>query len=150
MEQGPPPNLIPFGADANCTLDLCPLEWSILRYQPSIPANALFIGLFGLGMVIHLGQGIYYKTWTFANCMAAGCILEIVGYVGRLMLHDNPFSFEAFLMQISEFEPCLIPLIFKSANLTAAISLHHYCSRLLLLRHLHSALPNVSLCLVHR
>ncbi|KAF3350731.1 hypothetical protein VD0002_g2234 [Verticillium dahliae] len=100
MVSTPPPNLIPFGADANCTLDLCPLEWSILRYQPSIAANTVFITLFGVSMVLHTIQGFHYKAWTYASCMAAGCILEIVGYVGRLILHHNPFSFEAFLMQI--------------------------------------------------
>ncbi|KAG7118181.1 Efflux pump himE like protein [Verticillium longisporum] len=101
MVSTPPPNLIPFGADANCTLDLCPLEWSILRYQPSIAANTVFITLFGVSMVLHTIQGFHYKAWTYASCMAAGCILEIVGYVGRLILHHNPFSFEAFLMQIT-------------------------------------------------
>ncbi|KAM0328171.1 hypothetical protein ACHAQA_005578 [Verticillium albo-atrum] len=100
MAQNASSTLIPFGADANCTLELCPLEWSILRYQPSIAANTAFITLFAVAMILHAIQGIYYKTWTFACCMAAGCILEIIGYVGRLMLHDNPFSFEAFLMQI--------------------------------------------------
>ncbi|KAM0608681.1 hypothetical protein ACHAP0_007795 [Verticillium nonalfalfae] len=52
-------------------------------------------------MALHIIQGVHYKTWTYASCMAAGCILEIVGYVGRLILHHNPFSFEAFLMQIT-------------------------------------------------
>ena len=96
-----PDGLIAFGPLANCTLDLCPLEWSILRYQPIISANAVFIAVFGLSLLIHCFQGWRSKTWGFAASMLSGCILEIIGYVGRLIIHDNPFSFNGFLMQIS-------------------------------------------------
>lgn len=34
--------------------------------------------------------------------MMTGCVLQIVGYVGRIMLHDNPFDFGPFLVQISK------------------------------------------------
>ncbi|KAI8181388.1 Sphingoid long-chain base transporter RSB1 [Colletotrichum sp. SAR11_239] len=34
-----PNGLRTFGPKANCTLELCPLEASLLKYQPSIPAN---------------------------------------------------------------------------------------------------------------
>ena len=30
--------------------------------------------------------------------MAAGLILEVIGYLGRILLHDNPFNFDSFLM----------------------------------------------------
>lgn len=96
-----PNGLISFGPDANCTLDTCPLEASILRYQPSIPANAVFAGVFGLSLIIHAFQGIRMRTWGFMASMIAGCILEIIGYVGRFIIHDNPFDFNGFLMQIS-------------------------------------------------
>ncbi|PSN67380.1 parasitic phase-specific protein PSP-1 [Corynespora cassiicola Philippines] len=95
-----PDGLIAFGPDANCTLDTCPLEWSIFRYKPSIPANGLFIGIFGLLLAVHALQGWWYKKWAYMACMVAGCILQIVGYVGRLLLHGNPFDFDAFLIQI--------------------------------------------------
>ncbi|KAF4968827.1 hypothetical protein FSARC_3856 [Fusarium sarcochroum] len=95
-----PNGLITFGPDANCTLDICPLEASILRYQPNIPANAVFIAVFGLSMAIHAFQGIKMRTWGFMLSMMAGCILEIIGYVGRLIIHNNPFDFNGFLMQI--------------------------------------------------
>ncbi|KAL4880672.1 parasitic phase-specific protein PSP-1 [Aspergillus karnatakaensis] len=97
-----PDGLISFGPDANCTLDLCPLESSILQYQPSIPANSLFVAIFGLPLVVNLVQGIYYRTWGYMASLLAGCILEIAGYVCRLILHDNPFDFIGFLLQISD------------------------------------------------
>jgi hypothetical protein len=99
---GYPNGLIAFGPQANCTLDLCPLEWSIFQYQPSIGANAAFIAIFGLLLFLHLAQGVWYKAWGYMGCMLAGCILQIIGYAGRIMLHDNPFDFNAFLIQISE------------------------------------------------
>ncbi|GKT96269.1 parasitic phase-specific protein psp-1 [Colletotrichum tofieldiae] len=95
-----PNSLIAFGPDANCTLELCPIEWSILRYQPSIPASGTFIAFFALALVVHAIEGIKWKTWGFMASMICGCVLEIVGYVGRLLIHDNPFDFEGFLMQI--------------------------------------------------
>lgn len=30
--------------------------------------------------------------------MLPGLILEVLGYVGRIMLHDNPFDFNNFLL----------------------------------------------------
>lgn len=93
---------IAFGPMANCTLDLCKLEWSVFQYLPNIPANATFLAAFGLLMVVHVMQGIRYKAWTFTSCMVAGCGLELVGYVGRIMLHGNPFDFNAFLVNLGE------------------------------------------------
>ncbi|TVY61940.1 Sphingoid long-chain base transporter RSB1 [Fusarium oxysporum f. sp. cubense] len=108
-----PDGLISFGSDANCTLELCPLESSILRYQPNVPANAIFIGVFGLSMALHIFQGIKMKTWGFMASMMAGCILEIIGYVGRLIIHDNPFDFIGFLLQIIMIT--IAPVFFSAA-----------------------------------
>ncbi|EWG39600.1 hypothetical protein FVEG_02366 [Fusarium verticillioides 7600] len=108
-----PGGLISFGSDANCTLELCPLESSILRYQPNLPANAIFIGVFGLSMALHIFQGIKMKTWGFMASMMAGCILEIIGYIGRLIIHDNPFDFIGFLLQIIMIT--IAPVFFSAA-----------------------------------
>ncbi|KAH6656032.1 parasitic phase-specific protein PSP-1 [Truncatella angustata] len=91
---------ITFGPDANCTLEICPLESSILQYQPSVPANVFFIAFFGLAIAAHSLQGIQGRTWGFVASMVSGCILEVVGYAGRLIIHDNPFDFAGFLIQI--------------------------------------------------
>jgi hypothetical protein len=94
-------NLIPFGPLANCTLDLCPVEYSVFQYQPSIAANATFIAIFGILLAVQIFQGVWYKTWGHMACVAAGSILQVIGYIGRIMLHGNPFGFNAFLIQIS-------------------------------------------------
>ncbi|KAK4145959.1 RTA1 like protein-domain-containing protein [Dichotomopilus funicola] len=95
-----PDGLIAFGSHANCTLDLCPIEASILQYQPSIPGNAVIAALFGVSMLIHLVQGLKWRQWSFMICLIVGCLDQIIGYVGRILLSKNPFSFNAFIIQI--------------------------------------------------
>ncbi|KAL1891738.1 hypothetical protein Sste5346_007488 [Sporothrix stenoceras] len=99
---GLPDGLIAYGSDANCTLAICPVEWSILQYQPSIPASAVFIALFAIALVIHAYEGIRWRHTLggFAIPMILGCIDEIIGYIGRIIMHGNPFSFNGFLIQI--------------------------------------------------
>ncbi|KAF4554273.1 RTA1-like protein 8 [Elsinoe fawcettii] len=99
-----PDNLISYGPDANCTLEICPIQASVYQYRPSLPANIIFLVIFFILGLLHLLRGIRYrKEWTFTISMLLGCVAEVVGYGGRLMLYQNPFSFQGFLMQI-----CLI------------------------------------------
>ena len=95
-----PHNVVLFGPKANCTLELCPLEASVYQYRPSLPANIAFLGLFGLAMVVHIFLGIRWKSWWFTICMLCGCLIEIAGYVGRVMMYSNPFDFIGFLLQV--------------------------------------------------
>lgn len=32
--------------------------------------------------------------------MMLGCIFEIIGYIGRIILYNNPFNFGGFMIQI--------------------------------------------------
>lgn len=89
-----------FGHNENCTLNTCDVETSIFTYQPSLPANAVFIALFGTSLVLHAAQGIRWRTWFFTIAMVLGCMAEMVGYGGRIMMHANPFSFVGFMVQI--------------------------------------------------
>ncbi|KAL9603184.1 MAG: hypothetical protein Q9219_001387 [cf. Caloplaca sp. 3 TL-2023] len=89
-----------YGPDANCTLELCPAELSVYQYQPTLGGNVAFLVLFGVAMIIHIFMGLKWRTWFFVVCMFWGCVDEMIGYGGRIMLHKNPFSFTGFLMQI--------------------------------------------------
>jgi hypothetical protein len=97
-----PHGLIAYGPNANCTLEICEVEWAILGYQPAFSASGAFIAFFAIAMLIHIALGIKWKTWTFMTLMVIGCIDEIIGYVGRIMLNTNPFHFGAFMMEISK------------------------------------------------
>lgn len=82
----------------------CSVEDTIYGYYPNLPANAFFAAFFGVFMIINIFFGIRYRSWTFLIAMAVGCMTESVGYVGRVLLNDNPFSSAGFNMQIC----CLI------------------------------------------
>ena len=100
-----PDNWITYGPDENCDLNLCPVNASIFKYRPSLAANSVFIALFGVSLLIHLYQGIRWRTWAFMTAMFLGCVCEMVGYGGRILMWKNPFSFPGFIAQIGEF-PC--------------------------------------------
>jgi hypothetical protein len=95
------PYVVPFGPSSNCTLALCPITDSVYRYRPSLPANSVFIALYSLLLLVHFYLGHRWKgsRW-FMWCMVAGCLDEVVGYSGRVMMWYNPFHFAAFMIQI--------------------------------------------------
>ncbi|KAJ5722870.1 RTA1 domain protein [Penicillium malachiteum] len=85
---------------SNCTLSTCPMSDAYLDYLPNVPANAFFVALFALIFCIQLFTGVWYRTWAYMGAMLPGLILEVLGYVGRLMLHHNPFNFNSFLLYL--------------------------------------------------
>ena len=95
------PYMVYFGPQANCTLDLCPVEYSVYGYRPSLAANISFIALNALAAVVHVYLGFRWKQWWFMGCMLVGVVNAIIGYVGRVMMYYNPFSFASFMLQIS-------------------------------------------------
>ena len=100
MSFGLPPYSIVFGPDANCTLSTCNVEYSVYGYRPSLPANSIFLALFALSMIVHAYLGYRWRQWFFAAFMMVGSLIEVIGYVGRIILYNNPFSFIGFMLQI--------------------------------------------------
>lgn len=78
----------------------CPIEETIYGYYPNLAANAAFAAFFGLFMIVNIFFGIRYRSWTFLIAMTGGCLGEAVGYVGRVLLNDDPFGEGGFNMQI--------------------------------------------------
>lgn len=78
----------------------CPLERSIYGYYPNLAANAFFAAFFGVFMLINVFFGIRYRSWSFLVAMSLGCLGESLGYVGRVLLNDNPFDEVGFNIQI--------------------------------------------------
>lgn len=83
-----------------CTLDTCCLAQSPFLYRVSFGSNLFFTILFGVFILPQVALGIYYKTWGFMTGMIIGLILEVLGYVARLLMHDNPFNGDAFLLYL--------------------------------------------------
>jgi RTA1 like protein len=95
-----PIGLVGFGGGANCTLELCSVQYSVFQYVPSLAANSTFLALFVISGFLHLYQGIRSKQWFYMTAAILGCITEVIGYVGRIQLHKNPFDFNDFLIQV--------------------------------------------------
>ncbi|KAJ4986602.1 rta1 domain-containing protein [Stagonosporopsis vannaccii] len=105
-------------ATRNCTdiTPQCPLQFTVYGYEPDLAANAFFVGCFGLAVIIQLTFGIKYKTWSYMTVVSLGCLAECIGYIGRLMLHKNPWNHTGFKIQI-------VLLVFAPALLAAGIYL---------------------------
>ncbi|KAI0482188.1 RTA1 like protein-domain-containing protein [Xylariaceae sp. FL0804] len=71
----------------NCISGDCPRVF--LTYQPSLAGNAVLLALFAALVPVSLWLGIKYKSPVFGTASATGLALEIVGYIGRILLHSN-------------------------------------------------------------
>ncbi|RVX66720.1 hypothetical protein B0A52_09533 [Exophiala mesophila] len=78
----------------------CPVELTLYGYYPNLGVNSFFVALFGICFVAQLFLGIRKKTWTYMAVLAIGCFGEAIGYVGRVMMHANPWSDPGFKIQI--------------------------------------------------
>lgn len=120
MSNPPQPTILPATKYSvqNCTnvSEYCPVDLTIYGYYPNLGANAFFCALFALCLGIQLVLGIRYKTWTYLIALGFGCLGEAIGYVGRIMLHSNPWSSNGFEIQIC----CLI---ISPAFITAGVYL---------------------------
>lgn len=98
-------------------------DTQLYGYVPSVSYSAVFITIFGLSTLLHLGQMIYARRYWWMVCMAIGGIrawqsswvsrgaecgtdlrpmvtVEILGWAARLWSHFAPLNFSAFVMQV--------------------------------------------------
>lgn len=102
---------------STCTLSTCSVEeYGQIKYIPNLAGNAIYAGIFGVLLASQLFLGIRFKTWGYLTGMLFGLLLEIVGYIGRIMLHNDIFNKNSFIIY-------LIGLTIGPAFLTASIYL---------------------------
>ena len=78
---------------AHCTLKTCPIQLSYYNYLPSLAANGTLLALFSFSLCCFIFQvGLSRRFIGFTIAMVSGCILEVLGYVGRIMSWYNPFD----------------------------------------------------------
>ncbi|KAI9837863.1 MAG: hypothetical protein M1838_004729 [Thelocarpon superellum] len=99
-----------------CTLATCSLKDAFVEYQPSLAGNGFFLAIFIIAFFAQIGLGIRYRTWGYMAGMFGGLLLEIIGYIGRLKLHFDPFLKQNFLIY-------LVCLTLAPAFISAAIYL---------------------------
>lgn len=86
---------------APCTYSTCSVaENGQLHYIPSFTGNVLLLALFVAFLIAHIAIALRYKTWTFLIAMVGGLVLEIVGYAGRIMLHQDDFNENNFIIYL--------------------------------------------------
>ncbi|ORY16187.1 RTA1 like protein-domain-containing protein [Clohesyomyces aquaticus] len=83
-----------------CHLGECDMSWATIRYRPSIAGNTIYLIAFAALLGAQLFYGIRKKTWSYMSAMIMGCLLEIIGYIGRIMLNQNPFIMNNFLVYL--------------------------------------------------
>jgi len=73
---------------------------SLYGYIPTLYVCALFVALFGLSTLIHLGQTLRYRLWWLLPTVVLAGLLEALGWTGRLWSSKNPGLLTPFLMGI--------------------------------------------------
>ncbi|OBT78141.1 hypothetical protein VF21_02698 [Pseudogymnoascus sp. 05NY08] len=84
-----------------CTLATCDVhKWGFVRYIPSLGGNLFFLILICVFVFAQIWLGVKYRTTSICVCMLAGLGLESAGYIGRILLHINPFYRPYFLLYL--------------------------------------------------
>ena len=84
-----------------CNYTTCPLDpFGQLFYRPSLGGNALYLSIFVLGLLVASGLSIKYKTWGYLAAIIGGAGLEVIGYAGRLMLWQDDFNNNNFIIYL--------------------------------------------------
>lgn len=78
----------------------CPVEATTYGYRPNLGANIFFAVFFGLCGIYNLLLGIKSRQVMFTIALAAGGLMEMAGYIGRILMHDNPWSPSGFKVQV--------------------------------------------------
>ncbi|KAA8649597.1 hypothetical protein EYZ11_005962 [Aspergillus tanneri] len=79
---------------------LCPVEATTYGYYPNLGGNIFFAVVYGICGILQLIFGIRFRAWTFTVALSVGALLEMAGYIGRILMHTNPWDSGAFKLQI--------------------------------------------------
>lgn len=94
----------------------CPIEATTYGYRPDLGPNIALLTVFAIVALVQLGFAFFYRLWAFSLVISAACVLEAVGYGGRIIMNNNPWSQTGFRIQI-------ICLILAPSLLAAAVYL---------------------------
>ncbi|KAF7587444.1 hypothetical protein BBP40_007215 [Aspergillus hancockii] len=79
---------------------LCPVEATTYGYYPNYGGNIFFAVFYGVCGLFQLSFGIYFRSWTLMVALTVGTLLEMAGYIGRVLMNKNPWDAGAFKLQI--------------------------------------------------
>lgn len=70
-------------------------------YLPTEWVTIVFVSLFGIATLIHLGLALHYRLWWLIITVVAAGTGEVIGWAGRLWSTQNIDAFDPYLMQIT-------------------------------------------------
>ena len=80
-------------------------------YNPSLVWNSLFTAVMGLALLTHIAQMFYFRnSYWFSVCFILGIICELIGYIARLVSHNNVTNMSIYVCQATTlvFAPVFI------------------------------------------
>jgi hypothetical protein len=83
---------------SQCTPSLCSLDYAVIRYVPNAPSNFLLACIFALFLLTHIILWVIRRTHSFSFAMCCGLILEILGYLARVVMKSHLFVSGPFLV----------------------------------------------------
>lgn len=119
-----------------CTLDTCDLSMASFLYLPTVAGNSIYAAIFAIYLIAQLYLGIRHKVWGYMSAMILGLLAEVIGYIGRVLLHNSPFDNDYFLIY-------LICLTIAPALLSCAVSLPAFIEKNITDKYI----PQIYLCL---
>lgn len=78
----------------------CPVEATTYGYTPSLPPNTILLVVFAIVVCAQIVLGYHTKVFAYSIVVAIGALLETIGYVGRVIMHNNPWNDTGMRMQI--------------------------------------------------
>ncbi|KAH8775942.1 RTA1 like protein-domain-containing protein [Hyaloscypha finlandica] len=110
---------------AECIVELCSLKYANVDYVPNAGSNFLFAVIFAFFLLTQLVFWVWRRTHSFSFAISCGLILEILGYLARVIMKHNMFSQTPFLIQIICLT--LAPVFFTAGiYLTLSRVIMHY------------------------
>ncbi|KAI1343193.1 RTA1 like protein-domain-containing protein [Xylariaceae sp. FL0016] len=95
----------------DCTIDTCTITRSFYRYRIWLVPNIIFCGIFGLSLLLFLATRLVTRrAGVFTIAMGLGLVVEITGYVGRVLSYNDQWSSTAFIIQTTSltFAPAFL------------------------------------------
>ncbi|KAF7187130.1 Efflux pump himE [Pseudocercospora fuligena] len=78
----------------------CPVEATTYSYYPNLAGNSILLSIFALCTLSQLLLGLRFRIIAFSTVVFLGSLAECIGYGGRLIMHNNPWSDTGFKIQI--------------------------------------------------
>ncbi|EFY87014.1 RTA1 domain protein, putative [Metarhizium acridum CQMa 102] len=78
----------------------CPVPEGFYNYSPNVGGNAVLLAIHALFLPAVLYFGVRLRTRFFSLTLATGHLLSLLGFVGRVLLHQTPDNPGHFLLSL--------------------------------------------------